>query len=74
VEGGPPELGNGKVLRFDGRSSVPISTEDCQYADILIDDERLHLDRFAEHLKAKRPESIGYITKSRKVAKRLFQS
>lgn len=61
VEGGPPELGNEKtcVLTVDPVCSLAPKID--QYADISIEEERQHLDRFAEHLKVNPPESIGYI-------------
>lgn len=61
VEGGPPELGNEKSCVVRINPLCLLAPKIDQYGAIPIDEERQHLNRFAEHLKASPPEAIGYI-------------
>ena len=61
-----PELGNEKSCVLTVDPVCLLAPRIDQYADILIEEERQHLDRFAELLKADPPESIGYLFLRRK--------
>lgn len=61
AEGGPPELHYEKSCVLRVNSDCSLAPMLAQYSSVSQDEEREHLDRLAQHLKAGPSESIAYL-------------